>query len=62
MGHKKLDITLLYVQIENTLFQNDSNKFTVKAARTPEEVKALLEVGFDYVCEKDRLMFFRKRV
>jgi hypothetical protein len=31
-------------------------------ARTPEEVKALLEAGFDYVCEKDELMFFRKRV
>jgi integrase len=25
------------------------------------EIKALLEVGFEYVCEKDGLLFFRKR-
>jgi hypothetical protein len=30
-------------------------------AEKPEEIKALLEVGFEYVCEKDELMFFRKR-
>jgi len=33
----------------------------VKIAQTPEEVKILLEVGFEYVCEKDGLLFFRKR-
>jgi hypothetical protein len=26
-----------------------------------KEIKALLEVGFEYVCEKDGLLFFRKR-
>jgi hypothetical protein len=26
-----------------------------------EEVKALLEVGFEYVCEKVNLIFLRKR-
>jgi integrase len=63
LGHKKLDTTLLYIQIEKNLFQSDSqDEFVVKVAKTPEEVKSLLEVGFDYVCEKDGLMFFRKRV
>jgi len=33
----------------------------VKIAKTPDEIKELLEVGFEYVCEKDGLMFFRKR-
>ncbi len=61
LGHKKLDTTLLYIQLERTLFQTSSDEFTVKVAKTPGEVKALLEVGFDYVCEKDGLMFFRKR-
>jgi len=32
-----------------------------KAASQPEEVKSLLEVGFEYVGEKDGLVFFRKR-
>jgi hypothetical protein len=25
------------------------------------EIKSLLEVGFEYICEKDGLMFLRKR-
>jgi hypothetical protein len=43
------------------LFQTESDEFHVKIAETPEEIKALLEVSFEYVCEKDGLMFFRKR-
>jgi len=37
-------------------------EFHAKIAETPEEVEELLEVGFDYVCEKDRLAFFRKHL
>ncbi len=61
LGHQKLDTTLLYIQIEQALFKETSAEFTVKVAKNPNEVKALLEVGFEYVCEKDDLMFFRKR-
>jgi len=61
LGHKKLDTTLLYIQIEKTLYRDDSDEFTVKVARDPEEIKALLEVGFQYICEKDGLLYFRKR-
>jgi hypothetical protein len=52
---------MLYVQIEKSLFNGNSYEFTVRVAKTPEEVKSLLETGFEYVCEKDGLMFFRKR-
>jgi hypothetical protein len=38
-----------------------TDEFTVKVAEKTEEVKALLEVGFEYICQKDDLMFFRKR-
>jgi hypothetical protein len=31
------------------------------AVKDPEQVKAMLEVGFDYVCQKDDLVFLRKR-
>ena len=61
LGHKKLDTTLLYIQIEKAIFQDTDDQFTVKVAKTPEDIKALLEVGFDYICEKDGLMFLRKR-
>jgi len=51
----------LYIQLEKAIFQNSSDEFIVKAAKDPKEIKALLEVGFDYICEKDGLTFFRKR-
>lgn len=41
--------------------KEQSDEFTVKVAKTQEEIKSLLEVGFDYVCQKDGLAFFRKR-
>lgn len=47
---------------EHTLFEPDENDdFTVKATDKPEEVKSYLEVGFEYVCQKDNLVFLRKR-
>jgi len=61
LGHKSMNTTLLYIQLEKTLFKESSDEFTVKVAKNPERIKALLEVGFEYVCEKDDLMFFRKR-
>jgi hypothetical protein len=43
------------------LWQARAREFTVNVVSAPEEVKALLEVGFDYVCQKDNLIFMRKR-
>jgi hypothetical protein len=61
LGHKTLDVTLLYIQIEKAIFRNEPENFTVKATKETEEIQALLEVGFEFVCQKDNLMFFRKR-
>jgi len=38
-----------------------TDEFTARVAKTPKEIQELLEVGFEYVCEKNDLMFFRKR-
>jgi hypothetical protein len=43
-----------------SIFQNTNDEFCVGVARTTEEIKALLKVGFEYVLEKDGLHFFRK--
>ncbi|MCX8178180.1 MAG: site-specific integrase, partial [Candidatus Bathyarchaeota archaeon] len=61
LGHKKLDTTLLYIQIERALFQSDGDEFTVKVAKTPEEIQSLLAVGFEWVGMKDGLVYLRKR-
>jgi len=61
LGHKCLSNTEIYINIERTLFEPGSDEFTVKVTEKAEEVKALLETGFEYVCEKDSLIFLRKR-
>jgi integrase len=61
LGHKSLDTTLLYIQLEQALFKEETSEFHVKTTSDPEEIKTLLEVGFEYICSKDGLMFFRKR-
>jgi len=44
-----------------TMFEARSDEFTVKVTDKTEEVKALLETGFEYVRQKDSLIFLRKR-
>jgi len=61
LGHKRIDNTMIYIHLENAIFQTTNEEFHVKIAKTPEEVKSLLETGFEYICAKDGLMFFRKR-
>ena len=61
LGHRSLDTTLLYIQLEKHLYKEDLDAFVVKAVKDADEIPALLEVGFEYHCEKDGLMFFRKR-
>jgi hypothetical protein len=48
--------------MEKFLFhETNHEEFHVKKTQTPKEMKRLLEVGFEYVCEKDGLLFFRRR-
>jgi NAD/NADP transhydrogenase alpha subunit len=39
----------------------DNDQFHVRVAKTAEDIKAFIEVGFEYVVEKDGMLFFRKR-
>jgi len=61
LGHKCLSNTEIYINIERTLFEDQSDEFTVKVAEKQEDIKSLLEVGFEYVCQKDSMVYMRKR-
>jgi len=61
LGHKRIDTTLLYIQLAEVIFKESTDEFTVRVASKPEEITPLLEVGFEFVCQKDRLLYFRKR-
>jgi integrase/ribosomal protein L37AE/L43A len=61
LGHKSIKSTEIYINIEHTLFEAGANdQFTVRIAEKPEEIKEFLETGFEYVCQKDNLIFLRK--
>jgi integrase len=45
MGRKRIESTLVYVQIENALFQDISEGFTCRVAQTSDETRQLIESG-----------------
>jgi len=61
LGHRKVETTLLYIQLANAIFKNTKDEFHVRVAKEPEEIKGFLEIGFEFVCAKDELLYFRKR-
>jgi len=62
LGHKSVKNTMLCIQLEKALFSDISDDFTCRVVKDAGEAKALVEVGFEYVCTTPRkTMLFRKR-
>ena len=62
LGHRDIKNTMIYINIEHTIFGlGADDEFHVRVTEKTEEIKALLEMGFEYVCQKDNLLFLRKR-
>jgi integrase len=57
MGHRKIETTLIYTQLVN----NGEEEYYSATAKTVDEAKALVEQGFDYICDVDSVKLFRKR-
>jgi len=61
LGHKKLENTEIYINLERAIFEEaGETECHVKVASKPKEIKNLPEASFEYVFEKDGLLFFRK--
>ena len=64
LGHKSIQNTLIYINLEKAIFQNpQDDEFTARVANNVEEACSLIEVGFEYVTGeyKDGGKIFRKR-
>ena len=61
LGHRRVDNTILHIQLERALFSVQSDEFHSATAKTVEEAKKLIEAGFDHVCDHNNVMLFRKR-
>ena len=49
------------MQLEESLFKDQTEEFICKVASTVEEVKVLIEAGFKYICDFNGAKMFRKR-
>ena len=59
LGHKNIKNTLLYIQLEEALFQGERD-YISKVAKTENEICRLVEAGFEYVTDFDESKIFRK--
>jgi integrase len=57
LGHRDIKTTLIYTQLIN--FETD--EYHSATAKTVEEARKLIEAGFEYVCNYESVMLFRKR-
>jgi integrase len=62
LGHKNINNTMIYINIEQAIFLSQSDEWTCKATRETAEATQLIEAGFEYIATTpDALMLFRKR-
>jgi hypothetical protein len=57
LGHKNIANTLIYTQ----LVEFEGDEYYSAVANNVEEAKKLVEAGFEYVCNHNDTMIFRKR-
>ena len=64
--HRSIESTLIYIHLEEALFQ-ESDEFTIRVAENLDEAVKLMEVGFEYVTDMENsqginvVKIFRKR-
>jgi len=63
LGHKTIQNTLKYIDLEATIFETVDGQWTARVASDVKEATTLIEAGFDYVTGdySDGGKIFRKR-
>ena len=61
LGHKDIESTMKYINLESAIFSNQDEQYTAKIAHNITEATQLIETGFDYITEIDGTKLFRKR-
>jgi hypothetical protein len=57
LGYENIKNTLVYTH----LIDFEGDEYHSAVAKSVEEARKLLEEGFEYVCQKDDIILFRKR-
>jgi hypothetical protein len=57
LGHRNIANTLIYTQ----LVEFEGGEYSSAVAYNVDEAKKLIEAGFEYICNHENTMLFRKR-
>jgi len=60
LGHKNIKNTLIYTHLAEELCKGE-NEYVSKVAKNEKDVCALIDAGFEHVCDFDTHKIFRKR-
>ena len=61
LGHKSVESTMTYPNLENTHYHEQNERFTCKIAHKETELCTLIENGFEYVTDINNNKILRKR-
>jgi len=61
LGHRSIENTMIYINLEQALFLTTNSEWTSKIAHNADEAAKLIEVGFEYVQTIETLHLYRKR-
>lgn len=61
LGHTSLQHTRKYVILEKAIYHSYSDDFICKVAKTADEAKDLIDLGFEFVNEINGSFLYRKR-
>ncbi len=61
LGHRNVMATQIYINLDEAVFGEASDKYHVKVAETVEEAIKLISVGYEYVSTLGAVQIYRKR-
>ena len=61
LGHKNIKNTLIYIQLEEALFADQTDFISKVQPRQKPKLCVLIDAGFDFVCDFDGHKLFKKR-
>jgi hypothetical protein len=57
LGHKDIESTMIYINIEQALFLDNDQQWTCRVSHNVNKSQQLIEAGFEYVTEQEGLNY-----
>jgi hypothetical protein len=61
LGHKRIESTMRYINIEQATLRESDHEFDVKGVASLDDTCKFSDVGFEYITDMEDKKLFRKR-